>query len=758
MIDKFVKISRVGKFSDYGASGDTALRKVSLIYGENGRGKSTIAAILRSLQSGDGIHITERMTLNRTGEPEVHIKLSGAGRMAKFSKGKWDCAPEKIEIFDTNFVFDNVYVGHAIDHEHKKNLYKVIVGQDGVKLSRKVDELDEKIRDANRKLAEAKAKVEAKIKDKLKVDKFIALLPLPDIDDQIAAQEKIIAAQKAAGDIAKKAALGKVTLPDDPDFAVLGTTIDDVSADAERLVADHIKRNLDENGEQWIGDGFAYLGDKMSCPFCGQAADASALIGAYRSHFNDKYAELKDDIQAACDTLASEYGADKLLVLQRTMAGNETLLEFWTRFIPLFLPNLTFAEIEANWKELQVQAAELLNRKAGRPLDALATSPACEAAVEAFKSIRVRVADYNKAADAANASIAMKKAETASGDVAKEETKLVMLHDSKTRHTPDVDALCTAYSGRLKEKEALDEEKTKAKDALDLYANKIFETYQQEMNKLLKDFGTDFSITNTTRSFVGGKASSSYEITINTKSVPLDAAPGSPCFRNTLSMGDRSALALAFFLVKLQHDPDIGNKCIVFDDPVCSLDRFRMGCTVDQIIRVAAKARQVIVLCHDPFCLKKIYDKLLATEVKNLFIDRKASDSVLVEWDIEDTTRNPYFDDYVVLADFVTNGVNGRDLRDLARKIRPLLEENLRVRFPAEFKKGWLGDFIERIRKAKPGEFLERLQPRLQDLIDINDYSQKYHHSNPHAAAEAINDIELNSYVAKTFDFIGGAA
>jgi wobble nucleotide-excising tRNase len=757
MIDKFVKISRVGKFADYSPNGDMTLRKVTLVYGQNGRGKSTLAAILRSLQTGEGVHITERMTLNRTGEPEVHIRLAGAG-MAKFTKGRWDCPPGKIEIFDTNFVFENVFVGHEIDHEHKKNLYKVIVGEEGVKLSRAVDELDEQIREANRKLSDAKGKVEAKIKDGLKIAKFIDLLPISDIDDQIAAQEKVIAAQKAAGAIATKSLLGKIALPDDPDLSVLGTRIEDLSKAAEQVVADHIKNNLGPKGERWVGEGFSYLADKSSCPFCGQDVTACDLIAAYKAHFSEKYEELKQEIQAAIDSLGAEYGPDKLLVLQRGIAGNETLLEFWTRFIPLVLPALTFAEIETAWKEVQTQAEALLKIKAGTPLDAVATSTAFAAAVTAFNPIRVRVDAYNAAVDTTNASITTKKAETAAGDVSKEETKLTSLQNVKTRHTADVEALCDAYSARLKEKNALDDEKTKAKDALDLYANKIFGTYQDEMNKLLKAFGADFSITNTSRSFVGGKASSSYEITINSQSVPLaESTPGTACFRNTLSMGDRSALALAFFLVKLHHDPELADKCVVFDDPVCSLDRFRMGCTVEQILKVATTAKQVIVLCHDPYCLKKIHEKLLSADVKMFYIDRKVSDSVLSGWDIENATLTPYFEDYFALADFVDNGLAGRDLRDLARKLRVLLEENLRVRFPSKFTKGWLGEFLDTIRLAPAGDVLERMKPQLAKLINLNDYCKKYHHSNPLHATEMIDETELRTYTVRAFDFIAGA-
>ena len=68
--------------------------------------------------------------------------LSEGGGKASFKAGKWDATQPAIAIFDTTFIHQNVYAGDHIDHEHKKNLYRVIVGEEGVKLVQKVDTLD----------------------------------------------------------------------------------------------------------------------------------------------------------------------------------------------------------------------------------------------------------------------------------------------------------------------------------------------------------------------------------------------------------------------------------------------------------------------------------------------------------------------------------------------------------------------------------------------------------------------------------------
>src|SRR5205085_3245 len=87
MIRKIVTIRNVGKFCSYGASGDVELRRLTIVFGENGRGKTTLAAIFRSLRSGSPHHVLERQTLNGGAPPEVSLLLGGG--LATFGKGAW---------------------------------------------------------------------------------------------------------------------------------------------------------------------------------------------------------------------------------------------------------------------------------------------------------------------------------------------------------------------------------------------------------------------------------------------------------------------------------------------------------------------------------------------------------------------------------------------------------------------------------------------------------------------------------------------
>lgn len=97
------------------------------------------------------------------------------------------------------------------------------------------------------------------------------------------------------------------------------------------------------------------------------------------------------------------------------------------------------------------------------------------------------------------------------------------------------------------------------------------------------------------------------------------------------------------------------------------------------------------------------------------------------------------------------------NFRSVAMCIRPILEGNLRVRFPHDFSSNdWLGGFIQKARTSSEPH-LSLLQNHLSELEDINDYSKKYHHDqNPFADSEPINESELSAYVQRTLQALRG--
>src|SRR5579872_4836257 len=108
MLKKIVAIKNIGAFRNSAAVGDVEFRQLTLIHGENGRGKTTLCAIFRSLQCGNPSLILERKTLDSNDEPYIEVRLDKVG--STFKNGLWSLNCQNIEIFDAAFIANNVHI------------------------------------------------------------------------------------------------------------------------------------------------------------------------------------------------------------------------------------------------------------------------------------------------------------------------------------------------------------------------------------------------------------------------------------------------------------------------------------------------------------------------------------------------------------------------------------------------------------------------------------------------------------------------
>ncbi|MBM4440854.1 MAG: AAA family ATPase [Candidatus Rokubacteria bacterium] len=309
----------------------------------------------------------------------------------------------------------------------------------------------------------------------------------------------------------------------------------------------------------------------------------------------------------------------------------------------------------------------------------------------------------------------------------------------------------------IAQKDALDHEKDGLKKKLDNYAKDVMAQYEKTINRLLGEFQAGFRITGTSQSYAGGPVSSTYKLVINDTPIDLGNAATSletPSFRNTLSSGDKSTLALAFFLAKLEHDAEKAAQIVVFDDPFNSQDGFRKDCTIQKIKRCGTACAQVIVLSHDPDFIKRIWDRLEPAERKCLKLARVGMrDTNIIELDIEEATQAAYKSQRKVLLDYYHDSKG--EMRDVVQKIRPVLESCCKILGPGLLADNdTLGVIVGKIRAAGP---VHQLFPLADDIEDLNEYTKRYHHGdNPNAATEPISDSELQGKVGLALELTGG--
>ncbi|MFC4350372.1 AAA family ATPase [Fodinicurvata halophila] len=760
-VEKIILIKNIGRFRDARASGDVKFKKYNVVFAENGRGKTTVCAILRALRENQPAYITGRKTLAAIDAPEVQIRLNGT--TATFSNGTWNQTDPHLAVFDGQFVTENVYAGDAVEPEQRRNLYRVMVGPEGVGMVRRMDELDKENRQKSREIREIQQQINEHVPQDMTFDDFLNLAEDPEIATKIEDQERAVQAAQRADQIQQRAELRPVDLPRLPnDFtAVLVRTLEGIAADAEEKVKQQIaKHQMHDRGEAWLSEGLNYIHEEDDCPFCGQSLDRIDLIDAYRAYFSEEYEQLKSEISNLMARVDAELGEQAFSAVERTVHQNSTDLEFWQQYVTIAPPAIDdLVSLIQVLRDLRQAALSLLERKAAAPLDSISPSEAYTQAKQDYSTATESITRYNEYVNAANRIIRDKKEEVAGTDLQAARSELDRRKAVKTRYTNRIRQICDLYVQKNSEKRQQDEEKEQLRSRIDDHTNRIISTYQQSINNYLDRFNAGFRITGTSHSYQGGTPTTHYQLLINDTPINLGRADTSletPSFKNTLSAGDRSTLALAFFLAQLEQDPDRASKSVVLDDPFTSQDSFRRNQTALQVRRLGDVVAQVIVLSHDIGFLKLVWDKLAATashERKSLWLARVAEGNTrIAEWDIEEAVKDRFEMSRDALQRFYS--FNEGNAGDVIQKIRPVLEAYYKAVAWGVFQgDDTLGVMVGKIRDL-PGD--HELRAVEDELEEINEYCRSHSHGEaPGGIAEPIDDGELQAYVKKTLRLVG---
>lgn len=757
MLQRVISIKNVGRFRNCGAAGDVTFRRYTLIFAENARGKTTLCDILRSLSSNLPDIVVGRATLGAAEPPEIQLLISNGNH--SFRNGAWTAPYANVLVFDGTYVRDNIFAGDVVDTEHRRNLYRVIIGAQGVALAASLDALDTQIRQKTADIRDNRAQLQGFMAQGMTADVFIALGEAPDIDATIAAKELELQAARQAAQLQQKAALVALTIPMFPAAfaALLAKTFADIAADAEDHVRQHVQRHgMQARGEQWIAEGVRYITDD-SCPFCAQGIGAVHLIQDYRSFFSREYHALRDEVTALKQQVDVSVGERAAAAIEQLVTQNLAAAESWRQYCELETPILTPGQtVNDVLRALREAAQTLLDRKAATPLEAVPPDDRFTEVLGNFEALRTALEAYNVAVAAANAAITARKRQVQAANVRDIENDLSRFKAIKARHTPEAVALVDSDARLQGEKATLEARKATARLALDAHTQQVITQYGQRINYYLERINASFRISTPTHTYRGGTPSTSYQIIINNSLVDLgdhQTPLNRPSFKNTLSGGDRTTLALAFFFAQLEQDANRAQATVVFDDPFGSMDAFRRSHTVNQIYRCGANCLQVVVLSHDPGFLHLLWDRVVPGERKSLTLARIGEDNTTIaEWDIERAVQARYRADIDTLDRFFADGEG--EPRDVVQKIRPVLEAYCRNLYPTQFDEQiMMGGIITSIRNAGGAHTLASI---VDDFDEINVYCRRYHHGdNPNAATEPLDDAELKGYVGRTLRLVG---
>lgn len=762
MIDRIIHIRNLGRFANYQAHGDVTMRKLTLIYGENGRGKTTLCALFRSLMTGHTPPLRARQTLGQANQPAAEILANGQNR--RLQNGAWSATLPEIVIFDSEFVHQNIYSGDHIAHEHRRNSYRVIIGTQGVQLAQQIDQLTADISAANSNMRRLRERVQRHIEGDAGVEDFLQLAQVADVDVQIQVKEAEIQAMarrtQQAVQIQAKGQPQTLTAPALPAGVddILARTVQDVSAEAESRVKEHTQQHLDANGEGWLETGTRYAtGD--ACPFCGQTLANSDLIALYRSYFNEAYRQLKRDVSTLPNLVATALRGNAIADMARTMATNAELMAFWGQFMDLPLPEVPTEQLQEVLLNVAIALDASIAAKQQAPLDVVLMPDQWQVFQDQAATGRQAVDAYNQRVQEINAAILELKQAQRQDDINAARTDLERLKQTKKRHEPAVVADCTALTNEMNRKQQLEARKAAARTQLDQYCQGVLQAHQDDINRYLTQFNTSFRITNTRHHYVGGTPSSHFQLEINNETIELgdDSTPETTgCFKTALSTGDRSALALAFFFATLRRAPNLADGIVILDDPFSSQDRFRRAATQYLIARLAEDCDQVIVLSHDPHFLNAVEQNTQAIGIARLQTSAVGDTVEISSCDLGAIIGCPLAAERARLTAYISAGQG--TLIDVARAIRPVLEGHLRQAAPGVFNgMNMLGDMIAAIRAAAPGDAIHRFAQYADELDEINGYARAFHHPpGNNTPVPHIDGEELKGYARRALHFVGG--
>lgn len=596
MLKRIQKIQNIGRFADCNLPG-CEFAPETIAFGFNTQGKSTLTAILRSIQTGNNNILIGRKTFGATAPKKVEVDFEENSKTEKyiFQNKAWNKSNPNICIFDSKFISENIFEGDNVSFDQQKNLNSIIVGEPGKKLSDEIFGLQGK----SNEYTEQKGKKTIEFSQHFSeydLDKFRKLTQDKNIDKKLAEKEKEINFEKNKTEIERLLNLHLANLGG-IDFSikkVLQKTFDT----KQQEIDDHIKAHFSTvaNAKSFLSEGLPLLKQKplqgkRSCIFCGQELNEKAenLIDLYATFFKSGYEQLQEEVNNA-----SDYFTKLNVALTVTKLASD----------------LTEKGIDIGLTEEKI-----------KQLSQLKTSFEVELTKKRNLNYAINFKDFDTLEDEVSKlkmkleDIKQQKIKTQSSKTLLElENEKQVLLVSKKRFEEVWVKFCDSLNTIEAEAEKVRKLREEKRGELESYSSAVFDTYKKTINYFCVAMCADFEIEDfkPLKKIVGQderifaiKFFGAHKVNIDPDDEQL------PSFKNTLSESDKRILAFAFFLSTLAHDKDLNKKIVVFDDPMASFDSERRRTTSQLITDIECKYKdtdgtektikpcQKIILTHE---------------------------------------------------------------------------------------------------------------------------------------------------------------
>lgn len=761
MLLKFVQVNNLALL--HGLAASPACGQTTIIYAENGRGKSTLCALLRSLTTGDLDELRRRTTIDQVGEPSAKILFSGAPQTHELASDGWDTTRPNILIFDNAFVRDAVHSGPVVEVEHRRNLLRFALGTRAVTESIRAEQADAEAKALREAIREAESDLSNSLDGFGLVD-FIALPPMVDADARHQSTAQALASAASIDALVRRPIPSPVPEPQldlNSIFEVLGRDLDLLADDAEAKLRAHVDRVNRPNFEDWLRQGHNFEFDE-TCPYCAQNLGGVELIASYRIVFAAAYQTLATDLAEAA-LAVEECCGDSAATRSNALASAEVAkAQAWTDILDLDAVTWDPTAFTSALSELRAVLEPLIARKKSDPL---AAPDPCVLAAERdivdqrWSEVVEHLRRLNVALAAAATSAQAHIDAASRADTAALQSELRLIEATRRRHQVAIAAKVTNLLDSRARLVSVQATAEGARLSVRQIMDQTLGQYETRINQLLAAFGAGFKIVNM-RSTFRGAAQSDYQIELRSREVRLTSDDG-PDFDSALSEGDKRTLAFAFFVATALDDPQIEDKIVIVDDPMSSMDASRRAHTVSVLTSLATQASQLIVLGHDPGFLRDVRNRVdrAITGPSPVQVGLRRGPNGYSQWteiDLDVECESEWLRRYRLVSDFLI--VGGTNLRSVATALRPLLEGYLHRRFPGQIGTSlMLGQALDAISRADPDSPLQFAADQLPELRALNQYAGQFHHdTNPDADVAPIVDAEVLAFARRTLDVLHG--
>ena len=711
MIASVKKIKDIGVFKDY-EQRKTGLvrdfRKKNYIYGLNTYGKSTLCDILKDISDDSVERIKKRLTIPNGVNQDVVLSLTDGVGVVKLSGETWlnNKLKDKIMVFDTEFVINNVSDGTKLieDRATKENFTEFILGDKGVALAQKIEELKREVKEEKGKL-QSMTPYSKRGESDATIKKYVKLQVQEELEDLEGLKEEILKQINTNNQREKNRADIKgykaITVPSCAKLISLIKEIEGVkciletnySMSANTLVTfeKHIRNVCHgiKGVQEWISQGIHLMDGDTICPFCGQEIEDKSLINAFSEYMSEEYQLFKKNLKQKILAVNINWDvlsvANDVMEIKKQIQNAEKIfgegVSVWNNDIDKLYQEMILKEkkycTEVNEFREKVNLA-LKNKvvlcNVEIALDTSILEDIKRYYDEKLESIceivnRINEVIYGIQADIDSSSFENKNAELLK-KLQVYELKIERLNESNDcEKWKNQYALVEDKNRQVKEMSEMLE--LDQKEYLDIYFNTIDEIFRRFGAHKFKIERGDFSNKGYKKIF---------GVKISFKNVILSETGMT---ERIFSESDKRALALAVFMAKLECMPEDEKKNIilVLDDPITSFDDNRMRNVVNNLINVSDAVEQTFIFSHH-FMFSKMFSDRYSDQINFYKIDRMTGESNgLFEMNSREEFMTGFDKAYLRVAKF-----NSSETKDMSEnELRIFLEEYLKTVFAKQY-------------------------------------------------------------------------